>query len=67
VNFLNGLIILKKEICFGNVSGCGGDPVVALRLRNAADYHLPTFWATWDQTRAFLISMNNKKYIFWQV
>jgi len=25
------------------------------------------FWTTWDQTRAFLISMNNKKWFFWLV
>jgi len=27
----------------GNVSGSGVDPVVAVRLRNAGDYRLPTF------------------------
>jgi len=27
----------------GIVSGYGGNPVVALHLRNAADYRLPTF------------------------
>jgi len=27
----------------GIVGGCGGDPAVALHLRNAADYRLPTF------------------------
>jgi len=30
-------------MCLGILSGCGGDPAVALRLRNAADYRLPTF------------------------
>jgi len=57
----------------GIVGGCGVDPVVALHLKNAADYRLPTFgphgtkpghstyfWTTWHQTRAFLISVNNK-------
>jgi len=29
--------------CLGRLSGRGVDPVVALRLRNAADYGLPTF------------------------
>ena len=43
VILLAGLTILKKVMCLDNVSGCGGDPVVALRLRNAADYRLPTF------------------------
>ena len=38
-----GLTFLKKERCLVNVSGFGVDPVVALRLRNAADYRLPTF------------------------
>ena len=38
-----GLTILKKERCLGRLSGWGVDPVVALRLRNAADYRLPTF------------------------
>jgi len=42
VIFLAGLTILKKVRCLGIVSGCRGDPVVALRLRNAADYRLPT-------------------------
>jgi len=41
--FLAGLTILKKEMCLGIVGGCGGDPVVALHLRNDADYRLPTF------------------------
>jgi len=56
VIFLAGLTIPKKETCQGFFIGCGGhhvsghfewmwgDPVVALRLRNAADYRLPTFW-----------------------
>jgi hypothetical protein len=43
VIFLAGLTILKKEMCLVNVSGCEVDPAVALRLRNAADYRLPTF------------------------
>ena len=38
-----GLTILKQERCLGFVGGCGGDPAVALHLRNAADYRLPTF------------------------
>ena len=42
-DFLAGLTILKKEMCLGIVGGCGADPAVALRLRNAADYRLPTF------------------------
>jgi len=29
-------------MCLGIVGGFGGDPAVALRLRNAAAYHLPT-------------------------
>ena len=41
--FLAGLTILKKERGLGIVGGCRGDPVVALHLRNAADYRLPTF------------------------
>jgi len=43
VIFLAGLTILKKERCLGIVGGCGGNPAVAPRLRNAADYRLPTF------------------------
>jgi len=43
VIFLAGLTILKQEMFFGIVDGCGGDPAVAFRLRNAADYRLPTF------------------------
>ena len=113
--------------CLSRLSGWGVDPVVALHLRNAADYRLPTFgphgtklghswyqwiiksdfsgwfdnskkgevfghcrwmrgwsrgctspkeccrlpptyfWTTWHQTRAFLISVNNKKWFFWLV
>jgi len=41
--FVAGLTILKKERCLGIVGGCGVDPVVALHLKNAADYRLPTF------------------------
>ena len=37
------LTILKTETCLGTLSACGGDPVVVFRLRNAADYRLPTF------------------------
>jgi len=33
----------KKEMFLCIVGGCGGDPVVSLHLRNAADYRLPTF------------------------
>ena len=36
--------ILKKEMCLGISNACGFDPVVALYLRNGADYRLPTFW-----------------------
>jgi len=120
VIFLAGLTILKKVRCLGRLSGWWVDPVVALCLKNAADYRLPTFgpygtklghswyqwitksnfsgwfdnskkgevsvqiqwmgswsrgctspkeccrlpptyfWTTWHQTRAFLISVNNK-------
>ena len=42
--FLAGLTILKKVMSLGIVGGCGGDdPVVALRLKNAAKYRIPTF------------------------
>ena len=58
--FLGGLTILKKERCLGRLSGWGVDPVVALHLRNAADYRLFYFSTTWHQTRAFLISLNNR-------
>jgi len=43
VIFLAGLTILKKVRCLGRLSGWGVDPVVALPLRNAADYRVPTF------------------------
>ena len=43
VIFLAGLTILKKERRLGIVGGCGAVPAVALRLRNAAGYRLPTF------------------------
>jgi hypothetical protein len=43
VMFLAVLTILKKVRCLGRLSGWGADPVVALHLRNAADYRLPTF------------------------
>jgi len=114
-------------MCLGRLSWLGVDPVVALYLRNATDYHLPTFgphgtklghslfqwltkndfscrfdnsekgdvfghcrwmwgwsrgctppkewcrlpptyfWTTWHQTRAFFVSVNNKKWYFWLV
>ena len=37
------LTILKKDRRLGIVGGCVADPLVALQLRNAADYRLPTF------------------------
>jgi hypothetical protein len=43
VMWLAGLTILKKEMCLGILKACGVDPVVALRLRNGADYRLPNF------------------------
>ena len=43
MSFLAGLTFLKKVRCLGILSGSGVDPVVALHLRNAADYRLPTF------------------------
>jgi len=43
VIFLAGLTIQKKVRCMGRLSGWGADSVVALHLRNAADYCLPTF------------------------
>jgi len=61
VFFLAGLTILNKERCLCRLSEWGVDPVVALHLRNAADYRLPTFGTTWHETRAFLISVINKK------
>jgi len=57
-DFLAGLTILKKEMCLGIVSACRVDPVVSLRLKKSADYRLPNF----GSTRAFLISMINKKW-----
>ena len=41
--FPAGWTILKKEMCLAIVCACRIDPVVSLRLRNAADYRLPTF------------------------
>jgi len=43
VIFLASLTILNKERYLGRLSGWGVDPVVALHLKNAADYRLPTF------------------------
>ena len=43
VIFLAGLTILKKGDVFGHCRWMGVDPVVAIRLRNAADYRLATF------------------------
>ena len=58
-DFLAGVTTLKKVRCLGRLCGWGVDPAVGLRLRNAADYRIPTF-GQWHQTRAFLISVNNK-------
>ena len=59
--FLAGLTILKKEMCLGIVGGCGVDPVVALRLRNAADYRLPTFGPHGTKLGPLLISLKEEK------
>ena len=58
--FLAGLTILKKVRCLGRLSGWGVDPVVALHLRNAADYRLPTFGPHGTKIGVFLVSVNNK-------
>ena len=41
--FLAGLTILNTVRYLGIVGGWGVDPVVALRVRNAAEYRIPTF------------------------
>ena len=41
--FLAGLTSLKKDRRLGIVGGCVADPAVALHLKNAEDYGLPTF------------------------
>jgi len=41
--FLAGWTIQKMVRCLSRLSGWGVDPVVALHLRNSADYHLPTY------------------------
>ena len=70
--FLAGLTILKKVRCLGRLSGWGVDPVVALHLRNAADYRLPTFrphgtklghsWYQWIIKSDFSGWFNNFEY-----
>ena len=69
--FLAGLTILNKERCLGFVGRCGGDPAVALHLRNAADYRLPTFgphgnkqghsWFQWSTKSDFSGWFDNSK------
>ena len=69
-DFLAGLTNLKKETFLASWSACGGDPAVALPLRNTADYRLPTFGPyetklglSWlHKNMAFLIIVNNKKW-----
>ena len=41
--FLAGFDNSKKGEVSGKIEWMGVDPVVALHLRNAADYRLPTF------------------------
>ena len=60
--YLAGLAILKKVMCLGRLSGWGVDPVVALHLKNAAEYRIPSFRPHGTKIGAFLISVNNKKY-----
>ena len=57
----SGWFDMKKVRCLGIFSGWGVDPVVALHLKNAAYYRLFYFSTTWHQTRAFLVSVINKK------
>ena len=72
--FLAGLTILKKKRCLSRLSGLSGwgvDPVVALHLRNAADYRLPTFgphgnkqghsWFQWSTKSDFSGWFDNSK------
>ena len=44
----------------GRLSGWGADPVVALHLKNAADYRLPTFGPHGTKLEALLISVNHR-------
>ena len=41
--WLAGLTIYEKKMCLGILRACWVDLVVALHLRNAADYRQPTF------------------------
>jgi len=73
------LTILKKVKCLGRLSGWGADPVVALHLRNAADYRLTTFgphgtklghsWYQWIVKSDFSRWFDNSKTgeVSWQI
>jgi len=67
VIFLAGLTILKKVRCLGRLSGCRGWSCVCTPPLECCRLPPTYFWATWHQTRAFLISVNNKKWFFWLV
>jgi len=60
VIFLAGLTFLNKVRCLGRLSGWGVDPVVALYLRNAAEYRVPNFGPHGTKLGHSLISVNNK-------
>jgi len=71
VILLAGLTILKKKTWLGILNACRDDPEVALRLRNAADYSLPTFgshgtklghsWFQWRDKRGFSGRFDNSE------
>ena len=67
VIFHAGLTILKKMRCLGRLSGLGGWSRGCTPPKECCRLPPTYFWTTWHQTRAFLISVINKKWFFWLV
>jgi len=58
---------LEKEEVFGHCEWMCGWSYGCTPLQECCRLPSTYFWTTWHQTRAFLISVNNKKWSFWLV
>ena len=57
----------EKGEVFGHCRWMGGWSRGCTPLKECCRLPPTYFWTTWHQTRAFLISVNNKKWSFWLV
>ena len=66
-DFLGWFDNSKKGDVFGHCRCIGGWSCACTPPKECCRLPPTYFWTTWHQTRAFLISVNNKKWFFWLV